>query len=144
MNFRHERARRHEPSLDLTPLIDVVFLLLIFFLVTAAFAQQDRAVVPVDLPEGTSGEAATTPERATLFVRADGSFLLELAGHEPQGFEDAGDLRAALEDLHSREPTTPVFLRGDREVRYGRVMEILDLARTVGFSTVFNVIYRAE
>lgn len=143
MNFRPQRSRRGDPSLDLTPLIDVVFLLLIFFLVTASFAQQDRSLVPVDLPDGTSGEAGAVSERATIYLEADGTFsFVANEGEDAVTGLDVRTLRSELEALHATAPDRPLHLRGDREARYGEVMQLLDLARQIGFRRVFNVIER--
>ncbi len=141
MNFRAQRTRRSEPDLDMTPLIDVVFLLLIFFLVTATFAQRDQSVVPVDLPEGQSGASSASDARATVYLEADGTFTLALSDDEVERALSTEGLRQRLEDLYEATPNLPLYLRGDREARYGEVMELLDLARSIGFERVYNVIY---
>lgn len=142
MDFRGHRHRRHEATLDLTPLIDVVFLLLIFFLVTATFAQsQAQSSVPVDLPEGATGQTVGADERITVHLQDDGTITVERAGDEPSTVPDVEQLRRILGELHLEEPGTPVYLRGDREVPYGRVMEVLDTARAAGFRQVYNVVY---
>ena len=140
MNFRSPQRRRSEPSLDLTPLIDVVFLLLIFFLVTATYAQRDTRVVPVDLPQGASGEADSATVRVTIYVEADGTFTLHSEGDDPVTGLTRDRLQVDLETLYGTAPDTPLYLRGDEDVRYGEVMQLLDLARTIGFRRVFNVI----
>ncbi len=148
MDFRTRRHRRGEAELDMTPLIDVVFLLLIFFLVTATTAQNDaqhdaQSNVPIDLPGGATGEAAAADERITVHLQADGTVTVEVAGTEPLGTTDIAELLELLTTAHVDEPNTPVYLRGDREVPYGRVMEVLDAARRVGFQQVYNVVYAA-
>jgi biopolymer transport protein ExbD len=141
MNFRDTRRRRQEVSLDLTPLIDCVFLLLIFFLVTATFAQQQQqSVVPVELPVGSTGESATATEQVTIFLEADGTYSLRRGEDDVQSGMQRGDLEASLRALYASSPETALFLRGDREVRYGEVMRLLDIAREIGFRRVFNVI----
>ncbi len=142
MDFRPPSSRRAPPVLDMTPLIDVVFLLLVFFLVTATFAQeQSQSAVPVDLPDGATGEATVAAERITVYLQDDGTVTFEAAGAEAQTLSDTAQVRAALQEWFARDASTPVYLRGDREVPYGRVMEVLDAARAVGFRQVFNVVY---
>lgn len=145
MNFRGQRGRRTEPNLDLTPLIDVVFLLLIFFLVTASFSQQDATLVPVQLPQGASGEAAEPGERATVYLEADGTYAFDpgRGGDRVTGLDQAAMLRE-LERLHETAPERPLYLRGDRNVPYGEVIELLDAARELGFERVFNVIHARD
>lgn len=141
MNFRVTRAR-HEPVLDLTPLIDVVFLLLVFFLVTATFAQsREHAGMPVDLPEGATGEAVAAEGQVTVHLHADGKITVEQAGAETIETTDLDQVLDVLGDAHSIDPTSSVYLRGDRDVPYGRVMEVLDGIRVVGFREVFNIVY---
>jgi biopolymer transport protein ExbD len=145
MNFRGASSRRAEAQLDLTPLIDAVFLLLIFFLFTATYAQQsEQSVVPVDLPSGTSGEAATQVESLTVVLTAEGNYALQ-RGQEAllQGLS-RGQLEEELRRLHTPESETSLYLRADREVRYGEVMRLLDIVRDIGYRRVFNVIQVAE
>jgi len=144
VNFRSPQRRRGEPNLDLTPLIDVVFLLLIFFLVTATYAQRDTRVVPVDLPQGASGEADSATVRVTIYVEADGTFTLHAEDEEPVAGLDRAGLQTDLQTLYDTAPDTLLYLRGDEDVRYGEVMDLLDLARTIGFRRVFNVIRDAQ
>jgi biopolymer transport protein ExbD len=141
MEFRPTRRRRAEPTLDLTPLIDVVFLLLVFFLVTATFATStEQSSVPVDLPEGTTGEASSAAERVTVHLEATGAVTIELPGAPIERSSELSAIRAKLAEAFAREPGVPVYLRGDREVPYGRVMEVLDAARAAGFTQVYNVV----
>ncbi len=141
MNFRTRQARR-EPELDLTPLIDVVFLLLVFFLVTATFAQsREHAGLPVDLPEGATGEAVAAEGQITVHLHADGRITVEQAGSESVETTNVADIDRLLGNAHQLDPTSAVYLRGDQEVPYGRVMEVLDRARQVGFRQVFNIVY---
>ncbi len=145
MNFRSESRRRPDASLDLTPLIDAIFLLLIFFIVTATFSQQqDQSVVPVDLPTGSSGDAATDQQRATIFLERDGSYSIRVGEAAPMTALSRGELEEQLRTLHGNNPETALYLRGDREARYGDVMRLLDVAREIGFRRVFNVIQPAE
>lgn len=134
------RARREQSAPDLTPLIDVVFLLLIFFILTSTFAQQDHSLVPVDLPEGGSGEGLSDNTSITLYLDADGAVTVESADGELVTITELADLEELLTILHDEEPDRALYLRGDRDVPYGRVMSLLDLARTVGFRRVFNVL----
>lgn len=144
MRFRSASRQRREPTLDLTPLIDAVFLLLIFFLVTATFSQRDNAVVPLDLPEGTTGEGGTTSQRIDIYVAPDGTCTVAAGSDAPIENIDGAELDALLRRLQTEQPELPVYLRGDREVSYGTVMGLLDTVRRSGFRRVYNVIYRSE
>lgn len=126
----------------MTPLIDVVFLLLIFFLVTATFAQtQEHAGLPVDLPEGATGEAIGEESQITVHLHDDGRITVQEAGSDPIEMPDINAMDASLRAAYELDPTSSVYLRGDQEVPYGTVMEVLDHARQVGFRQVFNIVY---
>lgn len=136
MNFRSAPGRgRVEATLELTPLIDVVFLLLIFFVMTTTPAMSSAERLDVDLPEAASGEAGASDQaRVVLRVYADGEIRLQ----EGEGQEErvVGDLRADLEALREERPETAIWIRGDVDASHGAVIELLDTARDVGFSKV--------
>lgn len=143
MNFRSARNRRFEPQLDLTPMIDAVFLLLLFFLITASFTQERQVVVRVELPSGSSGESSAPASQASVWVGDDGSLTWQLGNGEPQRNLSIDQVRAQLETIRQNEPQTVIYLFGDREVTYGRVVEILDLCRALDLR-VYNVVEQAQ
>ena len=71
MKFR--RQRRDELAINLTPLIDVVFLLLIFFMVSTSFTSETQ--LAVNLPEATGEPATDSPLKLDLMISADGPFV---------------------------------------------------------------------
>lgn len=139
MEFR-SRRRRDEVSLDLTSLLDVIFILLIFFLVTASFTNTEEQSVEVDLPSGSSGAEMQAEQELTLFIESDGSVSLELA---EAGLEEriaGSELQRRLQELSAQYADRPVYLRGDESVRYGEVIAVLDAIRASGFRRVYNVV----
>lgn len=140
MNFRGRAHRPPDDEIDLTSLIDVIFILLIFFLVTASFNQNYDQSVPVDLPEGSSGGEIEAQEELTIYIEADGLVTMRLHDDElAQGVSQealVAQLRSIREELGAR----PVFLRGDEMVRYGEVVRVLDACREAGFTQVFNIV----
>ncbi len=112
--------RRRRPELDITPLIDVLFMLIIFFVLTANFLQ---GRIEVDLPVGEA--AAKTEENALLLtVRKDGSVLW---GDRETRMEELAPL--AAEAAAARRD---ILLAGDREAPYGAVAEVLNVLRREG------------
>jgi biopolymer transport protein ExbD len=135
MNLREHRNRRREhPELEMTPLIDIVFLLLIFFMITTSFSQanqQNETQIPIDLPESESGSAPSPNQQTILVVQADGSVDIRTES------DVSGEtLAERLESLYEIAPDAPVLLKGDRDASHGRMVEVLDRAKRAGFRKV--------
>ena len=124
MNLRPTHSE--EPRIDITPLIDVVFLLLIFFMVTTTFQQETR--LKVDLPEAVSGAPSVRQERIVLEVSAEGGYRLQ--GESVASTRDA--LRAALAAL-GPAGDRPLVLQADGKAPHDAVVRAMDAARLSGF-----------
>ena len=124
MNFKG-RGRRDEVSLDMTPLIDVVFLLLIFFMLTASFTQAQR--LKVELPKAEQGEAVKDPAKDWVIeIDAQGNYALN-------GEAMAGDqLILRLRELPERTDDTVILIRADAKTEHQAVVQALDAARAAG------------
>lgn len=117
-----ELAETHE--INVTPFIDVMLVLLIIFMVAAPLATVD---VPVDLPVARAA-TQTRPEKPIfLTIRAD----LSLALGDATVSRD--DLRAALDAASKEDREQRIFLRADKGVAYGEVMEVMNALRTAGY-----------
>ena len=115
-------------DINVTPLVDVMLVLLIIFMITAPMLHQGIEVV---LPQA---EAASLPQRAqdplVLSINREGLvFLQDQPIHQSQLIERLSSL------LEARDEDT-VFIKGDREVSYGRIMEVLDLLNQGGIVNV--------
>jgi biopolymer transport protein ExbD len=117
------RGRR--PAINVTPLIDVMFLLLIFFMVTSSFRSQPG--MSVDLPRAATTEAQETGQ-VEVAVQRDGAHFVD--GAVVSEGELAATLRARLEE----NPELTIVLRGDARAPYQAVVHALDIARQVGGS----------
>lgn len=139
MNFRGSRRRRADFSIDLMPLIDVVFLLLIFFLITTSFARpKDEHAIPVNLPSGVSGAESSSDDPITIVVAADGR--VRFGEEEVEG----ADLEQRLQNLKQQRPDASILLRGDTDASHGRVVETLDAIKAGGFQKVNLIIKRRD
>jgi len=107
---------------DLTPMIDMIFQLLIFFLLTSFLLVP---AINVALPRSRSPEA-TPPAAMTLTVRRDGSLLL--AGQTVQ----IEDLPSLISSALAGQSEAAILLQADRGVAFGRVVEVLEAARSGG------------
>jgi biopolymer transport protein ExbD len=127
MNF-HPRGDE-SVDINLTPLIDVVFLLLIFFMVTTTF--QRHAELKIELPQADSAERETLPERIELVIDAGGRYYIdgrELVNTQPQTVLEA--LRSVAE---GREDL-PLIIRADATAPYQAVVTAMDAAGRLGIS----------
>ena len=127
MNFR--RQRRTIPELDLTPLIDVVFQLLIFFLITTTFAASPG--MSIQRPKAQhSGNLQQ--KRLTIEVPKDEEGTAFFEGKRLR--LDA--LREALREAHQKTPDAQVAIDADAQVPHRRVVEVMDIATGAGFQRI--------
>ena len=121
MQFR--RPSRPSVAINIAPLVDVVFLLVIFFAVTTTFLETSG--LELDLPQSTS-TAKQEQQELTVLLGADGS--LSFAGEGVTGDELADRLASALSEREEKL----VVLRADAGARHGDVVRIMDLIREAG------------
>lgn len=125
MRFREDSRRK--VSINVTSLIDVVFLLLIFFVVTSTFLE--RPGLDLSLPEASSTEAATR-EEVTVQLQAEGGILVD---GEPI---ELAALSESLEVRLGETETRRVVLEADERVPHGQVVGVMDAARLAGASGI--------
>ena len=126
MRFSRHKART-EATIDFTAMLDVTFNLVLFFAVSTNFAQsQQNTGFEVDLPR-SSAEAVIQGDRdIDVWVGADGAVRVD---EQPV---DAEGLRALLTARAQADPTTLVILKADEGVSHGRVVAVMDLAKSLG------------
>jgi len=125
---RFQKTPEEEYSINLPSMTDIIFLLLIFFMVATVLKESTRRL-DVQLPEARSGEAPE-PRRFTLEMAADGAITLN------------GE-RMTLEQLEARltaEPGTreqrSVIIRADKRLPYGTVVEVMGVCQAVGIDDI--------
>lgn len=132
--------RQGDVSFNMTPMIDVVFLLIIFFLVSSHLAKQE-AQLPLPLPVARSGQspAPDSAPRVIVNVLRDGTLLL--AGHRIE----ADDLEQRLQARRSQDgEDLEVKIRGDRGVHYRHVQPVMLACTAVGIWNVTISVYSPE
>jgi len=132
---------KEEPTVDLTSLIDVVFLLLIFFMVSTTFEHQ--AILKVDLPEGSGVEEPAQPpdaDRLELVIDANGMMFLN---DRQLATSTAAALKAAFVEIAGDNRDLPLTLRADRETPHHFVVTAMDVAGQLGFSNLSIAIDRS-
>ena len=130
MRIREQQDSADEPMFNLTPMIDVVFQLLIFFMLATTYKQEEREL-GIELPSAASArEPEPLPEEIVINVFRDGR--VSLAGRSVE--------REALESYLQRagraDPTTPVTIRGDRLVHHEEIVRVMDACGTAGLSNL--------
>lgn len=126
MQFEGSRRSSHVPNL--TPLIDIVFLLLIFFMLTSHFVRDDA--LNIQLPETESGMQLDVKKSIEVVINAKGQWLYK------EQILDADSLHRVLrQDLSEREDKR-VRIRGDKSSELGSAVTVLDVARKAGAAGV--------
>lgn len=129
MRFRRS-SRQEEVSVNITPLIDVVFLLLIFFMVTTTFTRETQ--LQIDLPESESQLAAESENPVEILIDRLGTYAINdqvLIKH------DLDSLKRALTEI-SQNPATPIVITADASAPHQAFIIALDAVAQVGFSKV--------
>ena len=131
---------KEEPEINITSLIDVVFLLLIFFMVSTTFEQQ--AALRVDLPEASTVESTTdVPERLEFVIDKEGRMYLN---DQALVNSDETTIRAALTEAAGQERQLPIILRADRDTPHHFVVTVMDSAAALGFTNLSIAADRAS
>ncbi|MBN1946562.1 MAG: biopolymer transporter ExbD [Bradymonadales bacterium] len=145
MNFTSPRRPQKGSNglFDTTALVDVVFILLIFFLITTTVAQSQEATVTINLPQGPAESQEPQQEELTILVDGQGAFYLSPSEGQPGHPIDYQGLENELRVMHETNPEVTIFLRGDRQASYGRIMDVFLLAKAIGFQRV-QVVVREE
>ena len=116
-----------ESAIDLTPLIDCVFIMLIFFIVTASFVKE-------------TGVEVNKPTALTALVRPKASILIALDASDNVWIDrrkvDVRAVRAAIERLHSENPQGTVVIEADNESKNALLVSVMDACRQAGITQV--------
>lgn len=118
-----------EPEVNLTSLVDVVFLLLIFFMVSTTFDRQ--ALLKVDLPEAASAEVTEVPAMVELIVTEDGRMFLD---ERLLADTSKATIRAGLGEVFQARPDDTLVIRADAAAHHGLVVRAMDAAAQEGIT----------
>ena len=114
-------------EINVTPMVDVMLVLLVIFMVTAPLL---TVGVPLELPKTTAAELQQPKEPIVLSLDREGGTFI---GNEPVA---AADLKDRLAQLAAEDPERIVYVRGDRTIQYAQLMDALGLVNQAGFSKV--------
>lgn len=127
MRKRFNNYQEEETSIELMPLLDVVFILLIFFIVTTSFVKESG--VEVSKP---TAKTATKKESATIFVaiKSNGEIWIQKRKIE------LGAVRANIEKLHAESPEGSVVIQADKSSKTGLLIQVMDQVRAANVENI--------
>ncbi len=126
--MKFKRQRQGEDSVNLTPLIDVVFLLLIFFMVSTTFTKETH--LSVDLPEATGAPSLNQDRQLDILVAADGSYSVNGQALVNNKMDT---LKSAILKLSDGDSSTPMTITADAKATHQAVVTAMDAAGQLGF-----------
>ncbi|MCW7553418.1 biopolymer transporter ExbD [Endozoicomonas gorgoniicola] len=129
MKFR--RQTQEEVSVNLTPLIDVVFLLLIFFMVSTTFTRETR--LAIDLPEASGEVQEQVRKQVEIVIGKDGDFSVNGNSLVNSRLET---LKTALGKVSDGDSTLPLVITADANTPYQSVVTAMDAAGQLGFANL--------
>lgn len=131
-NFAGAAAEEEENEINITPMLDVVFIMLIFFIVTASFVKE--AGIDVNRPDA---QTAVRQERANILIAISENNEIWIDRRQV----DPRALRANIERLHAENPEGSVVIQADKKAVTETLIQVMDAARQAG---VFNVSIAAQ
>ena len=126
--MRHKRVRQEEDAdIDITPMLDIVFIMLIFFIVTATFVKE-------------SGIDVTRPDAETAIKQNRVAILIAIRDNNEIWINrrkvDLASVRANVEKLHAENPQGGAVIQADRQAETGVLVEIMDQVRLAGVDAI--------
>ena len=126
MKFSSRERRAKAPALALTSMLDVIFLLLCFFVTASVFSQWESEIT-ISLPSSTSAETpGRLPGEVILNVAKDGSVTINARKFS------LADLGTSLRKVAEYYPGQPVVIRADRDTAYSSLVDVIDTCRNSG------------
>ena len=126
--MRRRGRRQEESKINLTPMLDVVFIMLIFFIVTATFVKE----IGLDVNQPENEPVPVDPEKKSIVVQVTSQDRIVIAGRHV----DVRHVRANIERMHAENPEAPVIIRPHPDSTTDTMVRILDSARQAGVANV--------
>ena len=137
MNFRR-RAKPEVFGFQIAPMVDILLVLLVFFIVTWNFAISENEL-DIKIPSASKAkEPQAYVGQVVVNVKPDGSIMMN------RKLLSADELRAKLKDLSKLYPEQAVILRGDQRTNYKSIVDVLDICRTANIWNVAFATARAD
>ena len=127
--MKFPRQKREEVNVNLTPLIDVVFLLLIFFMVSTTFTKETH--LEVDLPQASGDKSVSEEQVLEILITDQGNYSVN---GKPLVNTQAETLRRALKELSGDKRDMPLVITADAKTPHQAVVTAMDVSGQLGFS----------
>ena len=128
MKKRNYETSQEEGEIDLTPMLDVVFIMLIFFIVTATFVKE----IGIDVNSPDKNQNIQDADKKSIVVKISSRDRIEIRGRNV----DIRSVRANIERLHAEDPEAPVVVQPHPDSTTEVMIQVMDSARQAG---VYNV-----
>ena len=122
-SFSASQQVEAEGEIDITPMLDVVFIMLIFFIVTASFVKESG--IEVNRPDASTAQAKP---RANILIAINENDEIWINKRRV----DESQVRANIERLHAENPQGPVVIQADEEAKTRKLVAVMDAARQAG------------
>jgi biopolymer transport protein ExbD len=136
MNFQRNKRERTAVEINLIPMIDVVLVLLIFFIVTTTFTHETG--IKIDLPEaqGEPQTAENTDKAITLLIDKQGNYFVSTPENQEGRQLDSDNLAQEFSAVMGNNPQIPFIISADGRTPHQAVIRALDVASQVGFKHI--------
>ena len=135
--MKFKRQKMDDVQINLTPLIDVVFLLLIFFMVSTTFNQSTE--LTIDLPTATTDAPQATTKRVEIVITADGQYVID---GQTLINEKVSTLVQGLKEVFAGDYQRPLIITADAKSSYDMVLKVYDAAAQLGISKLAHTAKR--
>jgi biopolymer transport protein ExbD len=132
-------GKEDEPDINLTPLIDVVFLLLIFFMVSTTFEHQSR--IQIELPEASADAALSEDDTLEIIIDVQGRYFI---GEQQVINSELKTLKTAISKAVGQRESIPVVVRADARTPHQAVITVLDATSQLGLTRISLATTRIE
>ena len=135
-----KKMRRIGVKIDMTPMVDVAFLLLIFFMSTSQFDPPQK--VPITIPDSHSNLKVPESDVMTIGVGKENQILYQI-GKNPQEFTDIANLETIVTEQRRKNPRLRVAIKADKVSDYGTmedIMAVMQKTNTITFSLVTELV----
>ena len=133
--FLEKKQKKRNLAINITPLIDVIFLLLIFFMVSSTFVEQPG--IELTLPQAKTSSVKRA-EETIITLDKDGNIYFNADKIDPN------QLYNKLSELQLKKEKKPLVLQADENVAYKTVVFVMDTARELGFSDILALTTQTE